>query len=206
MKNKSALILIDLQNDFCQGGTMGVRDTDSLIDSINHLQTKFDLVVATKDWHPANHISFAANHSGLAVGDSVMVSDFSQALWPVHCVQDTYGAAFHSELNSDSIQETFMKGANKGIDSYSAFFDNNHSQSTGLDVYLREKDVENVYIAGLVTEYCVKYSVLDAIECGFNTYLVPDCCRAVNLTPDAAQLAIEEVQAAGAKIVKSKDI
>lgn len=206
MKKNSALILIDIQNDFCEGGSMGVKDTDSLIETLNHLQTKFDLVIATKDWHPSGHVSFAANHPGNAVGDTVQLDDYSQALWPVHCVAETHGAEFPSALNTQQIKKVFFKGIDKHIDSYSAFFDNNHVKQTGLIAYLKENKISDVYFSGLVTEFCVKHSVLDAITSGFKAYLVKDACRAVNMTPRAAEFAIAEMVAAGALVIESKEI
>jgi nicotinamidase/pyrazinamidase len=166
------LIVVDVQNDFCPGGALAVREGDAVVPIINALQPKFDLVVATQDWHPANHGSFAANHSGKNIGEVIQLGDLPQVLWPVHCVQDTEGAEFVAELDTSRIAQVFRKGTDSQIDSYSGFFDNGHKRATGLGEYLQEQNATAVYVAGLATDYCVKFTALDARQLGFETYLV----------------------------------
>lgn len=201
-----ALILVDLQNDFLPGGTLAVDHGDRVIPVINQLLDKnFDVVVATKDYHPRNHGSFAETH-GKKAGDHVDLFGLDQILWPVHCVAGTKGAEFCSGWNQEKVAEIFYKGTDKTIDSYSTFFDNGHRKSTGLDEFLKGRKVKQVYIAGLATDYCVKYSVLDALKLGFEVYVVSDACRAVNLNKEDEQKAIEEMRKAGAHIVISEEI
>lgn len=206
IKDNSALILVDLQNDFCAGGSLEVPGGDEVISLANRLMQKFDLIVATQDWHPHDHTSFAANHAGSVIGDTIMIDDIRQILWPEHCVQDTVGATFHPALDEARIHRIFHKGIDKKIDSYSAFFDNAHKRSTGLGGYLAKKCVKNVYIMGLATDYCVKYSSLDAKHLGFNVYVIQDGCRGVNLHAGDVEQAYKEMQAAGVTLIQSSDI
>ncbi|EKD54834.1 MAG: Nicotinamidase [uncultured bacterium] len=202
--NKTALIMVDLQNDFCKGGDLAVPDGDAVISKANQLQPCFDLVVATKDWHPANHMSFASNHSGKRAGDTIKVHGLSQVLWPDHCVQNTKGSEFHPELNTEHIQHIFHKGTDPFIDSYSAFFDNAHLRSTGLADYLTHASVTEIYIMGLATDYCVKYSCLDAVPLNFKVHVIQDACRGVELNPGDTAKALKEMQRAGALLVDAK--
>ncbi len=194
---KTALILIDLQNDFCQGGRLAVPDGDAVIPMANQLQPHFDLVVATQDWHPQNHMSFASNHAGHQVGDMIKLRDVDQILWPDHCVQNSKGAEFHPALNTNAIQKIFRKGIDPSVDSYSAFYDNAHLRATGLEEYLNNEKVTDIYIMGLATDYCVKYSCLDASQMNFNVYLIEDACRGVELKSGDVANAIREIQEAG---------
>lgn len=198
---KKALILIDLQNDFCPGGALAVPQGDAVIPVANRIQDSFDLIIATQDWHPSDHISFAANHAHAKVGDIIEINTVSQILWPVHCVQNTYGAQFHPQLNLDRIQTYIQKGTDKTIDSYSAFFDNAHLRSTGLAEYLSGLGIKEVYVLGLATDYCVKYSCLDAIELGFKVFLIEEGCRGVELKPGDSANAIKEMRNAGVVII-----
>ena len=200
------LILIDLQNDFLPGGALAVPDGDAVIPVANELQRHFDLIVATQDWHPADRGSFAANHSGRKIGDVIDLNGLPQILWPVHCVQNTPGAAFAPALRTDRITEIFRKGTDPAIDSYSGFFDNGHRRSTGLDVYLKARGVSDVYIMGLATDYCVKFSVLDARQLGFSVHVIEDGCRGVNLKPTDSADAIAEMRRAGAAIIDLRTI
>ena len=204
--NKKALILVDLQNDFCQGGNLAVPEGDAVVPLANQLQAHFDVVVATKDWHPKDHASFASNHPGYNIGDVVMLKDISQILWPDHCVQETRGAEFHPQLDISHIQKIFFKGSDKTIDSYSAFFDNAHLRATGLADYLRAQGVNEVYIIGLATDYCVKYSCLDAVQLGFDVYVIQDACRGVELKPGDVANALRDMQDARVKMVNTKEI
>lgn len=202
----NALILVDLQNDFCPGGTLPVPQGDRAVAAANRLQRQFDLIVATQDWHPANHGSFAANHLGKTPGDVIKLAGLRQILWPVHCVQGTPGAELHPGLDQSAIAQIFRKGADPMIDSYSGFFDNGHRRSTGLGEYLREQGVECVYVCGLATDYCVKFTALDAIDLGFTTYLVEDACRGVNVRDGDVCQAIEEMLAKGVILIRANEL
>ena len=206
MTKKKALIMVDLQNDFCKGGSLEVPDGDAVVPLANQLQPYFDLVIATQDWHPQNHMSFASNHATAQVGDEVVIDQLSQILWPEHCVQETEGAELHQELNKHGIDKIFYKGIDNRIDSYSAFFDNAHLRSTGLHDYLCHHQIEEIYIMGLATDYCVKYSSLDAIHLGLNVYVIEDACRGVNLKPGDIEKALDEMRKAGVKVIHSKEI
>jgi len=203
---KEALILVDIQNDFCPGGSLAVDDGDKIVQVVNQLQKKFDLVVATQDWHPADHVSFAANHENKNPGEFIALGESQQILWPVHCAQGSKGAEFVSTLDTEKVNRVFQKGTDKMVDSYSGFFDNDHNSSTGLGDYLKEKGVEEVYVTGLATDYCVKFTALDAVNLGFKTNLVLDACRGVNLSAGDVEKAVEELKAAGVKVISSKDI
>ncbi|WP_218814649.1 bifunctional nicotinamidase/pyrazinamidase [Rickettsiella endosymbiont of Dermanyssus gallinae] len=198
-----ALILVDLQNDFIPKGSLAVPQGNEVIAIANALPSHFECIVATQDWHPSNHGSFAVNHPGKSVGDRIELAGLPQVLWPVHCVQGTEGAALVADLQQDSLTKIFQKGSDPCIDSYSGFFDNGHRKPTGLGDYLKMQHVSDVYIMGLALDYCVKYTVLDACQLGFKTYLIEDGCRAVNLNPEDGAIAIKEMQAAGANIIQS---
>lgn len=206
MSKTSALIMVDLQNDFCQGGSLAVPDANTIIPLANQLQAHFDLVIATKDWHLPDHISFAANHPDYKVGDVIEVNNLEQILWPIHCVQGAPGAELHPQLETARIQKQFLKGTDKFIDSYSAFFDNAHLRTTGLVDYLLQKKITHLYILGLATDYCVKYSCLDAIHAGFKVHIIEDACRGVELQPGDVQRAMEQMREEGVKIIQSDAI
>lgn len=178
--NKRALLLIDLQNDFCAGGALAVSEGDDVIPIANQWMQKFDVVIATQDWHPARHVSFAASHSGKKIGDTVMVNNQPQILWPDHCVQESHGAQFHPLLDVTRLTKIIRKGADKNIDSYSAFYDNQHLKSTGLTAWLKEQGIHELYVMGLATDYCVKFSCLDAMTDGFAVNVIAQGCRGVN--------------------------
>jgi nicotinamidase/pyrazinamidase len=202
----NALILVDIQNDFVPGGALAVPEGDLIVPLINRLQPYFDLVVATQDWHPANHGSFAANHPGREPGELIDLQGLSQILWPIHCVQRTAGARFVAELDQSRWDRIFVKGTDPAIDSYSGFFDNGHRRATGLGDYLREKQITDVYVAGLATDYCVKFTALDALSLGFRTHLIEDACRGVNLQPEDVAKAVEEMKTQGIEIVRAENI
>ena len=196
----NALIVVDLQNDFCPGGALPVPESDRIVAVINHIQRRFDLVVATQDWHTANHGSFAANHPGKKPGDTIELAGLPQILWPTHCVQGTKGAEFHPQLDTSRIARVFRKGADSDVDSYSGFFDNGRRKSTGLSEYLKERGVECVFVCGLATDYCVKFTALDAVNLGFKTYLVEDACRGVELRSGDVRQAIEDMRRQGVDV------
>ncbi len=199
----NALILTDLQNDFCPGGPLAVPEGDRVIPIVNRLQERFDLVVATQDWHPADHGSFAANHRGRQPGDIIDLDGLEQILWPVHCVRNTPGAELRADLDHRRIARIFRKGIDPLVDSYSGFFDNARRRATGLGEYLKEREVTGVYLCGLATDYCVKFTALDAVGLGFDTNLVEDACRGVNLRPGDVAGAVGAMRDKGVRIVES---
>lgn len=167
-----ALIIVDVQNDFIPGGTLPVPNGDEIIPIINQIQDKFDLVVATQDWHPQNHKSFSSNHPNKKVFDKIILNGIEQILWPDHCVQESYGAQLHKVLNTKLIETIFRKGMNPEIDSYSAFYDNGHIKSTGLAPFLKGRNVSEIYLVGLAGDFCVYYSCKDALNEGFNVFII----------------------------------
>ena len=200
------LILVDLQNDFCPRGALAVPEGDRVIAVANRLHPRFDLVVATQDWHPRDHASFADNHPGTKPGDLIELNGLQQILWPVHCVQGTRGADFHPDLVRDRFARVFHKGTDPAADSYSCFFDNARRKSTGLGDYLKDRGAGEVYICGLATDYCVKFSALDAVDLGFQTHVIEDACRGVNLNAGDVSAAIEEMRRAGVDVVNSSEV
>ena len=192
------LLLIDLQNDFMPGGPLGVAGADEVIPIVNDLMPEFELIVATQDWHPADHGSFAVNHPGHSVLDQIDLEGLPQTLWPVHCVQNTGGALLAPGVETGRIVRVFPKGLNPRIDSYSGFFDNGHRASTGMGEWLKARGVEELTVAGVATDYCVKFTVLDALAEGFRVRLLASACRGVNLQPGDVERALEEMAAAGA--------
>lgn len=201
-----ALILVDIQNDFLPGGALAVPDGDAVIPAANRLMAVFPLTVATKDWHPKGHGSFAVNHPDGKVFDQADLNGLPQTLWPVHCVQDTQGADLAKALARDRIARVFPKGTDPGIDSYSGFFDNGHRKATGLGDWLKERGVTEVFVCGLATDYCVKFTALDAAGLGFKTTLVEDASRGVNLQPGDVARSIDEMREAGIAIRKANDV
>ncbi len=201
-----ALLLVDLQNDFFPGGNLPVGEGHKILPAINKLlEFPFNLIVATKDWHPKDHGSFAVNHNK-EVGSKVSLNGLEQILWPVHCVKDTAGAEFAPGWNPSKVDKIIHKGSDKMIDSYSAFYDNGLLKSTGLNEFLNQKDITDIYIAGLATDYCVKYSVLDALHLGFNVFVVTDACKGVDLSPNDSDIALKEMHEVGAHLITSNDL
>ncbi len=197
----TALIIIDLQNDFLPGGSLAVPEGDKIIEGVNTLlDLPFDTIVATKDWHPSDHGSFADNHQDKKPGDFIKLDGIDQILWPAHCVQESRGAEFPPKWHSERIHKVIHKGTERNIDSYSCFFDNGHKRSTGLEDYLKKQNAHSLYIAGLATDYCVKYSVLDALELGFDVTVITDACRGIDLEPGDVEKALQEMQNAGAHL------
>jgi len=200
-----ALLIIDIQNDFCPGGALAVKEGDQIVPVVNQLQPHFDLVVAAQDWHPANHESFAAHHEGKEPGEIIKLNGLEQLLWPIHCVQGSYGAEFVAELDKDRIDSVFQKGLDASVDSYSGFYDNGQRNSTGLGDYLKEKGVTEVYVVGLATDYCVKYTALDAQELGFKTTVIEDGCRGVEINAGDVARTLEEMRRIGINVIKSEE-
>jgi len=202
----NCLLIVDIQNDFLPGGALAVPEGDAVIPVINRLQDRFDLVLATQDWHPPDHGSFAASHPGHKVGDVIELDGVPQILWPVHCIQNSPGAQFSTALDTTRLARVFRKGIDRKIDSYSTFFDNAKRRSTGLADYLREQNVQEIFICGLATDYCVRFSALDALELSFPVTVIEDACRGVNLQPDDSVNALRELRKAGAKIQSSSGL
>jgi nicotinamidase/pyrazinamidase len=175
-----ALIIVDVQNDFLPGGTLAVDKGDLVIPIINQLQENFELVVATQDWHPAEHKSFASQHEGHSVFEEINLNGLPQVLWPDHCVQETKGAAFSSQLDQKRIEAISRKGMEINIDSYSGFFDNGRKKATGLGAYLKGRGVTSVFVAGLAADYCVYFTALDALELGFESSIITDATKAID--------------------------
>jgi nicotinamidase/pyrazinamidase len=200
----TALLLIDIQNDFCPGGTLAVEGGHEVVPIANRLQTQFETTILTQDWHPMNHLSFASNQDG----DAFSLVDMPygpQVLWPDHCIQGTVGAAFHSDLETDAADLIIRKGFRAEIDSYSAFFENDHKTPTGLVGYLRERSIEKLVLAGLATDFCVRFSAVDAAKLGFEVTVIEDGCRAIDL--DGSLVAAwEEMVAHGVKRLTSTQI
>jgi nicotinamidase/pyrazinamidase len=202
----NALILVDIQNDFLPGGALAVPHGDEVIPIVNRLQPLFPLVLATQDWHPDNHGSFAVNHPGKREFEQIELNGLAQTLWPIHCRQGSHGAELAPGLRRGLIKKIFQKGTDPGIDSYGGFFDNGHRKATGLGEFLRSQGVTKVFIAGLATDYCVKFTALDAVTLGFETVVIEDACRGVNIDPNDAAEALAEMRRAGARLVTSREL
>ena len=201
-----ALILVDLQNDFMPGGALAVPDGLAVVPVANALLPKFEIVVASQDWHPPGHGSFASSHEGKAPGELGELAGMPQVMWPDHCVQESEGADFVENLDMSRAPngvQVFQKGTDPTIDSYSAFFDNGHRKDTGLGDWLKAREVHQVVIVGVATDYCVKFTALDAAELGFDVVLLEDGCRGVNLAPDDSERAKDEMRAAGVTVTTS---
>jgi len=198
-----ALVLVDLQYDFMPGGALAVARGDETVAIANRLLPHFSTVAATQDWHPRDHGSFAANQLGKQEYDVIELGGQPQVLWPVHCVQGTRGAELHAELDRARITEVFRKGTDPTVDSYSGFFDNGKRKATGLAEWLRARWISRLYVMGLATDYCVKYTVLDARSLGFDVWVIEDGCRAVALKPGDGERALAEMRGAGAAVVES---
>jgi nicotinamidase/pyrazinamidase len=201
-----ALLVVDVQNDFLPGGALAVPEGDAVVPVLNRILGCFSLVVATQDWHPAHHGSFAASHAGRRVFEQIDLHGLPQTLWPVHCVQDTPGAELAPGLQRERITRVFPKGTDPAVDSYSGFFDNGHRRATGLGDWLKAQGVQVVYVGGLATDYCVKFTAMDAVRLGFQTHLITDACRGVNLQPGDVDRAVTEMKAAGVQVLDSHAI
>lgn len=195
-----ALVIVDVQNDFMPFGSLPVADGDAVVPVANDLASRFDFVVATQDWHPPGHGSFASSHPGSSPGDVVELGGVDQVLWPDHCVQGAPGASFHSALDVARIDAVVRKGTDPRIDSYSGFFDNGHRKDTGLATLLRERGVESLVLVGLATDYCVKFTALDAREAGFGVSVVREGVRGVDLAAGDSERALAEMERAGCRI------
>lgn len=205
-QEKTALLVVDVQNDFLPDGALGIAHADEILPEINFLLTlPFDVRVATQDWHPPGHCSFASTWEKTP-GEEMLFGTYRQTLWPDHCIQGSHGAAFSSELNTASFDLIIHKGVDVDVDSYSTFFDNQKIRSTGLETHLRERGVHDLFFSGLATEYCVFYSVVDAIELGFRPYVVIDACRGVELAEGNIERALQEMKRRGARIITIQEV
>ena len=202
----TVLIIVDLQNDFCKGGALEVKNSDAAIPIANLLMPKFDIVVATQNWYPANHGSFAANHLWRKPGQVINLNGLQQVLRTLHCVQNSFGAMFHKELNTEEVHKIIQKGTDPEVDAYSGFYDNGRKKQTELTDYLSSKNVDEVFVMGLATDYCVKFTALDAVSLGYKTYLIEDGSWGVNLTEGDVNQAILEMKNAGVEIIQSSEI
>ncbi|HXR83840.1 MAG TPA: bifunctional nicotinamidase/pyrazinamidase [Hanamia sp.] len=200
----NALIIVDVQNDFLSRGALAVKDGDAVIPVINSLENKFDLVVATQDWHPADHKSFASAHPGKNVFEEIILDGLPQVLWPDHCVQQTPGAEFSSSLDTKKIEAIFRKGMDKNIDSYSGFFDNGKKKATGMGAYLKGKGISSIYVCGLAADYCVYFTALDGLELGFQSTIITDATRAID--EENFKKVLENFKAKGGKEIRSAQI
>ena len=196
-----ALIIVDVQNDFVEGGALAVTGGKSIIPGINAIMNDYDFVIATQDWHPKGHLSFASNHENKKPGELISLSGLEQVLWPVHCVQNSQGSQFVERLNVNRFDYIVQKGTNIEIDSYSGFYDNGKKHQTDLLQYLQANQITDLHIVGIATDYCVKFTALDAIEAGFKTNLINDLCRGVELKKGDIASALEEMQQAGISII-----
>jgi nicotinamidase/pyrazinamidase len=199
-----ALVVVDVQNDFLPGGSLAVPDGDKIIPVVNELQNYFELIVATQDWHPQNHKSFASNHPGKKPFNVIDLHGLKQTLWPDHCVQGTEGADFPSQLNLNKVEAIFRKGTDTEIDSYSGFYDNGHLKSTGLAAYLRGKNADEVYVTGLCGDICVFFTAIDSLQEGFSTFIIEDATQP--LREDDFKKTNEAFMRKGGKLISSKAI
>lgn len=205
----AALLLIDLQNDFCPQGALAVSEGDRVIpialDAIKQAQQNSVPVIATQDWHPAHHGSFASQ-SGGKIGEMGELAGLEQIWWPDHCIQGSEGAEFHPQLNAAHFDHIVHKGTDATIDSYSAFFDNGRRASTELHSWLQRHQIDTLYMMGLATDYCVKYSVMDALHLGYRVVVITDGCRGVNIKPEDSKIALQQMQTLGATLMTLSDV
>jgi nicotinamidase/pyrazinamidase len=206
MEERNALLVTDIQNDFCPGGALPVQEGDKIIPTINKLMDKFYKIIGTQDWHPENHMSFAKNHPGKNEYDIIDIDGESQVLWPMHCVWGTKGADFHPEIITKKFDIIIRKGNNPKIDSYSAFRENDKKTITGLEGYLKNLGIEQVFLCGLALDYCVFYSAIDSKEIGFETYVILDATRGIDSPTGSIEKALDSMQDNGIKIIESKDV
>ncbi len=200
MNQKDALLVTDVQNDFCPGGALPVKAGDEVIPAINQLMKHFAVVIATQDWHPREHKSFASMHPGKKVYDVIELRGSEQVLWPEHCVHGTRGAELHKGLDTGKVRAIFRKGMNPEIDSYSVFKDNSRESITGLDGYLKALGIERIHLTGLATDYCVYYTAMDGLENGYEVTVILDATRGIDVPPGSMKKKLSEFQSRGGKI------
>jgi nicotinamidase/pyrazinamidase len=204
--NNSVLLVVDVQVDFCPAGNLPVSDGDKVVPVINRLAQAFPRIVATQDWHPQDHVSFASNHPGAGPFDTIRGKEGEQILWPDHCVPGTEGAEFHPDLDTLSFDLIVRKGTDPQLDSYSAFFENDRKTPTGLHFYLEGLEVKSVYLVGLALDVCIYYSAMDALKLGFQTVVVEDACRGIDTPPGTLKTCLEEMRSAGVRILKAAEV
>jgi nicotinamidase/pyrazinamidase len=205
-KKHAALLIIDVQRDFCPAGALEVKNGGEVVPVINSISDGFTVAVATQDWHPKDHFSFASNHPGKKPLDTVKRGNIDQVLWPDHCVAGTEGANFHPDLKTDCLSLILRKGTDPDLDSYSGFFENDRKTSTGLEYYLKGLGYGDVYLCGLATDYCVFYTAMDALRLGFNTYLIEDACRGVDFPEGNVEKALASMRERGVTLLSSRDL
>ena len=201
----NALLIVDLQNDFCEGGALEVPDGSTIVPTINKLIESFDAVIQTQDWHPAGHASFASSHNGKDPYDTIEMDYGTQVLWPDHCVQGSEGAEFHPDLNTTKTQVIIRKGFRPEIDSYSAFYENDQETKTGLTGYLKTRGISDLYAVGLATDFCVKWSVLDGLKEGFKLQIVKDAVKGIDIDGSVDE-AWNEMRAEGVNVIESDSL
>ena len=206
MKKNSCLLLVDLQNDFMPGGSLAVPAGDETVPVAQRLMERFDAVFASLDYHPPDHLSFASNHPGRKAGETVELKGKPQIIWPDHCVRGTWGSEFHPALDRKAVTRFIRKGLDCEIDSFSAFFDNHGAHETPLRQELKRGGFKELFVMGLATDYCVKFTVLDAVRLGYDVKLVLDGCRSVNLSPKDGDQAVETMRQGGATIIAESDV
>ena len=204
-KDNTALILIDIQNDFCPGGALEVGEGNEIVEVANKLQEKFRVKIATQDWHPPNHTSFASNHLDKLPFSTIEMFYGTQVLWPDHCIQGKKGAEFHPKLITESIDLIIRKGFRTEIDSYSAFFDNDHKTPTGLGGYLKARGINSIYLCGLALDFCVYFSAIDGVNLDFKVNVIKDACRAIDLD-GSLEMAINDMKNKGVNLIVSNDL
>lgn len=203
---KSALLIIDVQNDFCPGGALAVPNGDEVVPVLNNTAARFPTVVATKDWHPSGHISFASVHEGATIGEVRKIDGLDQVMWPDHCIPGTPGAEFHPDLAVDHINLIVHKGLDKKLDSYSAFFENDGTTPTGLEGYLRGLGIGQIVIGGLATDYCVYFSAKDALARGFSVFLLEDAVRGVDVPEGNLAKTVDDMKRSGVVFISSQEV
>lgn len=199
-----ALIIVDVQLDFLPGGALAVPDGDAVLPVINKIQHHFDLIVATQDWHPAGHKSFASEHSGKNVFEKIQLNGLEQVLWPDHCLQGTAGAEFAPALNMNRVEAIFRKGMDSEIDSYSGFYDNGHLKATGMEAYLKGRGVKEIFVCGLAADYCVYFTALDGLMLEFEATILEDATRAIS--PEGFETAKEDLLAKGGAVMRTSSL
>jgi nicotinamidase/pyrazinamidase len=202
----ASLIIVDLQNDFCSEGALPVPGGEKIVPVVNRLMTVFTSVVATQDWHPPGHISFSSSHAGKNPFDSVLIQGAEQLLWPDHCLKGTEGAAFHPDLDMDNLHLILRKGFRRDLDSYSGFYENDRKTPTGLSQYLRELGVRSAWLCGLASDVCVFYTAMDAVKLGFETYVIEDAVRGVDVPAGNISRTSGAMKAAGVRFVHSTKV
>jgi nicotinamidase/pyrazinamidase len=205
-EGKRALVVTDVQNDFCPGGNLPVPGGDEIVPVINRLMPHFEVVVASQDWHPVGHISFASTHPDKQPFDTIELTGGEQILWPDHCVPGTTGAEFHPDLDVKPIVLVVRKGWHKDVDSYSTFFENDHRTSTGLEYYLKGLGIHTVYLTGLAQDFCVYYSATDALRLGFQTYMVEDATRGLDQPPGSLDEKMKDLMQSGLHLIRSGEL